>query len=335
VTLNQLTIEQRDTYLRMWCTVRGIRGKDGRALRKSLKEKSREPYINELAGNPMQLTILLDLLHQQGAATPTQRTDLYDKYVELLLAREANKHPKAVRDHKEGLLEIIPFLGWYLHAHTEESQINGRMSVDELKEAMRHFQRTYGNRESIVDQLFEGASDRRWALTSKVDGTYEFEVLSLREYFAARFLYHNAGEDNTGFDSTAVLRELLRRPYWLNTARFYGGNAKGNGIYPWPRGLKKSWHTAPRRHPISLHGRCSPTACFCAALARHARSSPRFARTPGSRSCCPLLSAATSSRCPNCPTSQMRTASIPPGSGSLRRSAKTRRTAVTRNEYAS
>lgn len=116
VTLNQLTVEQRDAYLRKWCAVRGIKGKDGRALRKSFKEKSREPYINELAGNPMQLTILLDLLHQQGAATPTQRTDLYDKYVELLLAREANKHPKAVRDHKEELLEIIPFLGWYLHA---------------------------------------------------------------------------------------------------------------------------------------------------------------------------------------------------------------------------
>lgn len=239
VTLNQLTVEQRDAYLRKWCAVRGIKGKDGRALRKSFKDKSREPYINELAGNPMQLTILLDLLHQQGAATPTQRTDLYDKYVELLLAREANKHPKAVRDHKEELLEIIPFLGWYLHAHTEESQINGRMSVDELKEAMRHFQRTYGNRESIVDQLFEGASDRLWALTSKVDGTYEFEVLSLREYFAARFLYRNAGEDNTDFDSTTVLRELLRRPYWLNTARFYGGNAKGNGIYPLTAGIEQ------------------------------------------------------------------------------------------------
>lgn len=239
ITLNQLTGDQRDVYLRKWCAVRGIRGRDGRTLRKSFKERSREPYINELAGNPMQLTILLDLLHQQGAATPAQRTDLYDKYVELLLAREANKHPKSVRDHKEELIEIIPFLGWYLHAHTEESQINGRMSVAELKEAMRHFQRSYGNRESIVDQLFEGASDRLWALTSKVDGTYEFEVLSLREYFAARFLYHSAGEDNPAFDSATVLRELLRRPYWLNTARFYGGNAKGSGIYPLTAGIEE------------------------------------------------------------------------------------------------
>ncbi|WP_395311301.1 large ATP-binding protein [Mycobacterium sp. AMU20-3851] len=239
VVLNQLTSEQRDDYLRKWCGVRGIRGRDGRTLRKSFKDKSREPYINELAGNPMQLTILLDLLHEQGAATPTQRTDLYDKYVDLLLAREANKDPKAVRTHKEELIEIIPFLGWYLHAHTEESQINGRMSVAELKEAMRHFQRTYGNRETIVDELFEGASDRLWTLTSKIDGTYEFEVLSLREYFAARFLYRNAGEDNPAFDSTVVLRELLRRPYWLNTARFYGGNAKGQGIYILAAGIEE------------------------------------------------------------------------------------------------
>lgn len=239
VTLNQLTGDQRADYLRKWCAVRGIKSKDGRALRRSFQEKSREPYIHELAGNPMQLTILLDLLHQQGAATPTQRTDLYDKYVDLLLAREANKHPKAVRDHKEELLEIIPFLGWYLHAHTEESQINGRMSIGDLKAAMRHFQHTYGNRESIVDQLFEGASDRLWALTSKVDGTYEFEVLSLREYFAARFLYRTSGEDNADFDSTTVLRELLRRPYWLNTARFYGGNAKGSDVYSLTAGIEQ------------------------------------------------------------------------------------------------
>ena len=231
LALNPLTIEQRADYLRKWCGTRGIHGKDGRGLRKSFNERSQEPYIEELAGNPMQLTILLDLLHRQGAATPTQRTDLYDQYVDLLLAREANKHPEVVKKHRDELLEIIPFLGWYLHAHTEESQVNGRMSVAELQEAMRHFQRAYGNPETIVDELFEAASDRLWALTSKVDGTFEFEVLSLREYFAARFLYRNAGEDIPGFDSSSVVRELLRRPYWLNTARFYGGNAKGNGVY--------------------------------------------------------------------------------------------------------
>jgi hypothetical protein len=238
LALNQLTAEQRASYLRKWCAVRNITGKDGATLRASFHDKSREPYIAELASNPMQLTILLDLLHQQGAATPTQRTDLYDKYVELLLAREANKHPDTVRKYKDELTEIIPFLGWYLHAHTEDTQIRGRMSVGELKEAMRHYQRAYRNPETIVDALFEGTTDRLWTLTGKIDGTYEFEVLSLREYFAAQFLYRNAGEGDPDFDPVTVLRELLRRPYWLNTLRFYGGNARGRGVYTLTAGIE-------------------------------------------------------------------------------------------------
>jgi hypothetical protein len=52
---------------------------------------------------------LLELLNKQGMATPTQRTELYDAYMELLLAREANKHPDSVRKHRSELLEIIPF----------------------------------------------------------------------------------------------------------------------------------------------------------------------------------------------------------------------------------
>lgn len=226
LVLSPLTTRQRGEYMRKWSAVRGITGAAGRALRTTYRAKIAEPYLDELAGNPMQLTILLDLLHKRGEATPTQRTALYDSYVDLLLAREANKHPESVRKHQTELREIIPFLGWHLHAHTEADRVNARMTVADLKATIRHFQQTYGNPESVVDELFEAASDRLWALTSKIEGTYEFEVLSLREYFAARFLYRFAGEETKGFDRVEVLRELLRRPYWLNTARFYGGNAE-------------------------------------------------------------------------------------------------------------
>lgn len=237
LVLNPLDPKQRDEYLRKWCAVRGIHGSEGRDLRKNFKAKSAEPYIGELAGNPMQLTILLDLLHKHGEATPTQRTELYDSYVDLLLAREANKHPESVRKHQKQLREIVPFLGWYLQSRSEEASVNARMSVADLKAAIRHFQYTYGKPESVVDEMFEATSDRLWALTSKDEGTFEFEVLSLREYFAARFLYRYAGEDIRGFDRNTVFRELLRRPYWLNTARFYGGNAEGGDVYVLAEGI--------------------------------------------------------------------------------------------------
>ncbi|MGW4116629.1 hypothetical protein ACWEFJ_37625 [Actinosynnema sp. NPDC004786] len=154
------------------------------------------------------------------------------------MAREANKHPDSVRKHQKQLREIVPFLGWYLQARSEASTVNARMSVVDLKATIRHFQRAYGKQETVVDELFEAASLRLWALTSKLEGTFEFEVLSLREYFAARFLYRYAGEDTAGFDRNTVFRELLRRPYWLNTARFYGGNAEGEAVYVLAEGVR-------------------------------------------------------------------------------------------------
>jgi hypothetical protein len=231
ISLNPLTVAQRDEFLRNWCAVHGIHGGEGRSLRRDFKQKSAEPYIGELAGNPMQLTILLDLLNQRGVATPTQRTELYDAYMDLLLAREANKHPGSVKKYRADLMEIVPFLGWYLQSRSEGRGLGGRMGRDDLKAAMKHFQSTYKKPEPIVDDLFAATTDRLWALTSKEQGVFEFEVVSLREYFAAKFLYLNAGEGDRSFDKTLVFRELLRRPYWFNTVRFYAGNAKGSDIY--------------------------------------------------------------------------------------------------------
>ena len=103
ISLSPLDAALRDQYLRKWCIVHNVRGNDSRTLRRNFTEKTREPYIGELAGNPMQLTILLYLLRQHGDATPSQRTELYDAYMNLLLAREANKHPESVRKHRADL----------------------------------------------------------------------------------------------------------------------------------------------------------------------------------------------------------------------------------------
>ena len=248
ISLSPLDAALRDQYLRKWCSVHNVRGSDGRALRRNFTEKTREPYIGELAGNPMQLTILLYLLRQHGDATPGQRTELYDAYMTLLLAREANKHPESVRKHRADLMEVIPFLGWYLQSRAEENGHNGRMAYAEVAAAMKHFQKTYGKPEDVVDELFEAATDRLWALTSKEEGTFEFEVLSLREYFAARYLYRYAGEGDHQFDRTVVFRELLRRPYWLNTVRFYGGNAAGSDIYALEAGIRHELAENQSRH---------------------------------------------------------------------------------------
>lgn len=248
ISLSPLDATLRDQYLRKWCAVHNVRGNDSKTLRRNFTEKTREPYIGDLAGNPMQLTILLYLLQQHGDATPSQRTELYDAYMSLLLTREANKHPESVRKHRADLMEIVPFLGWYLQSRAEEDGHSGRMAYEEVEAAMKHFQRTYGKPEDVVDELFEAATDRLWALTSKEEGTFEFEVLSLREYFAARYLYRYAGEGDQRFDRTAVFRELLQRPYWLNAVRFYGGNAAGSDLYILAAGIKHELNANSSKH---------------------------------------------------------------------------------------
>lgn len=239
ISLSPLDNGQREKFLEKWCDVHNVRGEDGRKLRRNFLTKTEEPYISELVGNPMQLTILLFLLRQHGDATPDQRTELYDSYMELLLAREANKHPEVVRKYRKDLLEIMPFLGWYLQSRSEEGDDDGKMAHDLVKASMKHFQRTYGKPENTVDELFEAVSDRMWALTSKEENTFEFEVVSLREYFAAKFLYESAGEGNRQFDRLDVFRELLRRSYWFNTARFYAGNAPRSDIYVLEAGIEE------------------------------------------------------------------------------------------------
>ncbi|MBS4754042.1 hypothetical protein KG112_14605 [Nocardioides sp. zg-ZUI104] len=250
LSLEPFTDAQIQVYMRKWCAANDIKGAASRHVRKAFRARAQEAYIGELAANPMQLTILLDLLNRDGKAAPTQRTDLYDSYVELLLIREANKHPTSVKNHKDELRDIVPFLGWYIQSRSEDEGLSGRMSKLQIQRAMEHFQNTYDKSTTVVDELLAAASDRLWALTSKEQDTYEFDIQSLREYFAAQFLYRFAGEENPSFNKVDVLRELLRRPFWFNTARFYGGNADTTHLYVIAGGIEEALAANPDRQTI-------------------------------------------------------------------------------------
>jgi hypothetical protein len=79
----------------------------------------------------------------------------------------------------------------------------------------------------LVDTLFTGMIERVVALVSRVQGTFEFEVQPLREYFAARHLYETAPYSPPGRERTGTKPErfdvLARNSYWLNVTRFYCG----------------------------------------------------------------------------------------------------------------
>ncbi|MFE2315348.1 NACHT domain-containing protein [Streptomyces sp. NPDC059441] len=177
----------------------------------------------------MQLTILLFLMQRRANSVPNSRTALYTSYMETFLDREAEK-TAAVHEHRADLEEVTAFLGWHLQARAEAENGNGQMPTRELLKAVMNYLFDVGKDESMFTDLFTAVTDRVWALTSKVQGTFEFDVQPLREYFAARYLYEYAGADQRGFDTGDVLRNMVRRGYWLNTLRFYAGFANPNEL---------------------------------------------------------------------------------------------------------
>jgi hypothetical protein len=242
VTLLKLDHELRLTYLRKWCAARGITGRDRRDLIHSFDSRTAEPHIAQLAENPMQLTILLYLLHLQGHSVPDKRTPLYDDYMKTFLNREAEKSA-SVRENRESLEEITAYLGWHLQGLAEQEGGSGRLRTTALKTEIFRYLTIAEKDTSLVDALFTDVTDRVWALTSKVQGTFEFDVQPVREFFAAKYLAQYATAHKS-----EVLKALIRRPFWFNSSRFYAGFAHANEVSGLVDGLTEELEEM--RHPL-------------------------------------------------------------------------------------
>jgi len=226
VELGAITRELIDEYANRWLRARRLHDRHGAEVKKILAEKLGQQHLSELARNPMQLAILLSLIHTRGSSLPDKRTALYDSYVELFFDREAEKS-EIVREHRDLLIDIHRYLAWYLHSQAEKGNERGSISSDRLLELLERYLKLEGRDPSIAGELFTGMVERVVALVSRVEGTYEFEVQPLREYFAARHLYETAPYSPPGAEKRGTKPDrfdaLARNFYWLNVTRFYAG----------------------------------------------------------------------------------------------------------------
>ncbi|ABM10470.1 large ATP-binding protein [Arthrobacter sp. ZXY-2] len=223
LVLQPLSEATKKRYLRRWAAAQHIDGSDRRTLERVFGERTAAPHVAQLAANPMQLTILLHLIRTKGESLPTARTSLYRSYMDLFLERESTKS-KTVLDNRPDLEEATSFIGWLMQALTEVDASSTRLPAQRIVREIRMYLAGVEKTNSPVQDLFDAMRDRVWVLTSKQSGTYEFDVQSIREFFAARFLYEFAEGDEQGYEPEAALVELLPRAYWANTARFLGGH---------------------------------------------------------------------------------------------------------------
>ncbi|MBP2339034.1 hypothetical protein JOF41_005212 [Saccharothrix coeruleofusca] len=226
LTLGAITGKIATEYAHKWAKVRRLPSKDARELIETLEDKLQSPHMAELAKNTMQLTILLSLMVARGSSLPDKRTELYTAYLEQFLNRESEKSPD-VRDNRDLLLDIHGYLGYYLHAQAESRRGTGRISVTDLRALLRDYLARQKHKDDMVDKLFNAVVGRVVALVPRIEGTFEFEVQPLREYFAGRYLYETAptsppwekarGTRSDRFDGISA------NPYWLNVTRFFAG----------------------------------------------------------------------------------------------------------------
>ena len=239
VFLEPLTRSLQDEFIDKWCRAYDIDSRAKRKLRRTFLDRVGIPQVAQLADNPMYLTILLFLINRKGDAVPISPAPLLTDYTATLLDREVSRQ-QIRRDQVPRVQEVTAFLGWHMHSGAETESSTGAMTREAIETTLLvYFRRTEGP-EQEATSLFTAASDRFWALTSKVDGTFEFAVQPVREYFAARFLAEYAGRERRDpLPKHEVLRHLIDRTYWMNVARFYAGFASPNELAGLRYGLEE------------------------------------------------------------------------------------------------
>lgn len=213
-------------YAERWLRARRLDSKQSAEFRSILKDKLDQPHLRDLGRNPMQLTILLSLVHTRGASLPDKRTALYDYYIDLFFGREAGKS-QIVREHRDLLIDIHRHLAWIIHSEAEQEGTGGSVPQERLQQMVAEYLSKEGHDPELAKELFTGMVERVVALVSRVEGTFEFEVQPLREYFAACHLYYTAPQSSPGKERPGSKPDrfdaLARNFYWLNVTRFYAG----------------------------------------------------------------------------------------------------------------
>ncbi|MCP1415719.1 hypothetical protein J3D46_005061 [Paenarthrobacter sp. A20] len=246
--LQRLTPGLRMQYFNRWCDVSGLHAATAARLQTVFMDSQHLPHVNELAAYPMQLAILLHLLHRRQLL-PQQRTDLYTEYLKTFLDREQTQEKEPLlRQQRRVLEKTHAYLGWYLQTRAEEGKSSGSITRADLRDLLRNYLSGNEEEQALAEDIYSAITDRVLCLVERNDA-FEFEVQSLREYFAAVHLFQNLTPKGTGNSRDDGLNALLVRPYWMNVCRFLMGLLAHGEI----RGLMGNFNTASKLsapHPL-------------------------------------------------------------------------------------
>lgn len=247
--LQKLTAGLRLQYLQRWIKVADVGEESADKLQRTFVEHENLPHIRDLASYPMQLAILLHLLHRRGLL-PQQRTELYKEFLKTFLDREETENKEPLLSSERDVIEDIhAFLGWYLQKQTEGGKSSGQIARADLKQLLKEHLDGREKGQELAKQLFSAMESRVLCLIEREPGYFQFEVQSLREYFAAAYINQYSNPRGVGNSRVDCFDALLARPYWLNVCRFFVGMFTKIEV----RGIRHSLMDLNAKPELALH----------------------------------------------------------------------------------
>ena len=177
-----------------------------------LEDLKKSALFRNLPRSPMSAILLARLLNESQQEIPSNMTELYAKYLELILGRWDEKKGLQTQKEYQALDNILMRLARQM---IDDQRLF--ISVDEVKAVFKDYldQR---NLEIDAAQLFNKMVDRcEIILLDSSSGTLEFKHRSFTEFFYAKSFI---------LDQSLVVDSRVFNVYWTNTFFFYLGLRK-------------------------------------------------------------------------------------------------------------
>lgn len=225
-TITPLANDRIREYVDRWLKIQLQEKHDTERVRTLFESRQKEPYVQALAKNPMQLAVLLNFIRLTSDAFPDRRAELYRDYFKIVIDRDVAKY-EALRKRREIIEALHQFLGFRIHILTEAQQADGSIGREQLLSMVQLWLYTQSSDAGTADELFKLGEERLGLIvTLKGEGKnerYGFTIQPVREYFAAAFI--NEQYQGNAHD---VFELMLRRAYWREVALFLAGLRRPN-----------------------------------------------------------------------------------------------------------
>lgn len=199
-----------------------LRYPDAPKLLRESKDKLQNAMEDDGAGRlfvtPLQVAILVTLIRQGDL--PQTRFGLFDEYFDAILKREQNKPAPTgtmVRNETPLIQAVHRRVGLLLQLRAERSRGSEAFLTDaelrQMVEGILDEQAVVNTKADRTQTIMEAIKDRLVFLVADVEERWGFEVVSLREYMAARALVDGEMTQDTVRD---LFRHTASSTHWRN-----------------------------------------------------------------------------------------------------------------------